>query len=282
MLLKISEDRRPLYLAWIRFKKNRLGVVGGCLVLFFVVLGLAAPLIPQPKISLADRLQPPSLYHPFGTDNVGRDLLVMSVQGATLSLKVGLLAVLFSTILGVVIGAISGYLGGGVDSVLMRMTDLMLTMPSIILVIVAVSMFKIRSVDLVILVFTVFGWPRLARIVRGEFLSLRERPYVSASRIFGASTFDLVFKHMLPNAISSITTVSTLNFSTFIVAEASLSFLGFGDPYAISWGTILAAGRAYLQAAWWISTLPGLVLFISALGFNLLGEGLRDVLATVE
>lgn len=277
-----SEGRGPWYLAWQRFKKNKVGMIGCGVLVFFIVLASLSLLMSSSAPNLANRLLPPSQSHPFGTDDLGRDVFVMCLQGAGLSLYVGVTAVAISTVLGVAFGALSGYFGGLLDNLIMRLTDLMLTLPQLILNIVAISMFGVRSIELIILIFSFFGWPNLARIVRSEFMSLREGSYVEVAKVFGADDLHAIFGHILPNAISPIATVAALNFAIYVLSEADLSFLGFGDPGVVSWGRVLAAGRSYLGIAWWISTFPGLLLFIASLGLAFLGEGLRDVLATVE
>jgi len=227
---------------------------------------------------MKDARVPPSLEHPFGTDGQGRDMLTLVMYGARISLYVGLAAVSIEIILGVTIGMTAGYFGGKIDEVLMRLTDLVITLPTLMLLIVAVSMFRVRSISVIVLIMGVFGWPFIARVVRSEFLAIRETTFVEAAVSMGASNWRIIVHHILPNAFSSIIVLATMDIPWYIFYEATLTFLGFGDPSSPSWGVLLEIGYYYLTSYWWMITFPGLALFFTSLGFNLFGDGLRDAL----
>lgn len=213
--------------------------------------------------------------HPLGTDSMGRDLLSQLISGARVSLLVGLLATGLAIIIGAIIGVSSAYFGGIADSILMRFTDIMMTFPFLLLLILIVYMFG-SSLALIILSIGLTGWTGTARLVRSETLSLRTRDFIIASRALGAGDLRIIFYHLLPNTISSIIVLATLSIPGAILAEASLSFIGLGDPQVASWGNILNAGQNDLQTAWWIAVEPGIMLFLTVISFNFLGEGLRD------
>ena len=213
--------------------------------------------------------------HPLGTDGMGRDLLSQLISGARVSLLVGLLATGLAIVIGAIIGVSSAYFGGIADSILMRFTDIMMTFPFLLLLILIVYMFG-SSLTLIILSIGLTGWTGTARLVRSETLSLRTRDFVIASKALGASDLRIIFYHLLPNTISSIIVIATLSIPGAILAEAALSFIGLGDPQVASWGNILNAGQNDLQAAWWIAVEPGIMLFFTVISFNFLGEGLRD------
>jgi peptide/nickel transport system permease protein len=213
--------------------------------------------------------------HPFGTDSMGRDLLAQLISGARVSLLVGLLATGLAILIGAIIGVSSAYFGGIADSILMRFTDIMMTFPFLLLLILIVYMFG-SSLTLIILSIGLTGWTGTARLVRSETLSLRTRDFVIASKALGASDLRIIYYHLLPNTISSIIVLATLTIPGAILAEAALSFIGLGDPQVASWGNILNSGQNDLQTAWWIAVEPGIMLFLTVISFNFLGEGLRD------
>ncbi len=173
---------------------------------------------------------------------------------------------------------VAGYFGGKIDEILMRITDIILTLPTLMLLIVAVTLFQVRSIHIIIMVMGIFGWPFVARVVRSEFLTLRERTYVEAAKSMGASNRRIMVSHILPNALSTIIVLATMEIPWYIFYEATLTFLGFGDPASPSWGVLLELGYYYMRQQWWMITFPGLALFITSLGFNLFGDGLRDAL----
>ncbi len=213
--------------------------------------------------------------HPLGTDGMGRDMLAMLVSGARVSLLVGLVATGIAIIIGAMIGMTSAYFGGAMDSILMRATDIFMTFPFLLLLILIVYLFG-GSLTLIILAIGLTGWTGTARLVRSETLSLRTREFITASRALGAGDLRIILYHLLPNTLSSIIVLATLSIPGAILAEAALSFIGLGDPQVASWGNILNAGQGSLQTAWWVAVEPGMMLFFTVLAFNFLGEGLRE------
>lgn len=279
--LETVEEKKVgmLHATWRRFKKNKASIAGAVITLIIVGMAVFAPLIapynPE-KLNYGKELQPPSWNFLLGTDPGGRDILSFVIWGARTSLIVAVGAILIEVAIGVLIGGVAGYYGGVVDEVLMRFTDIIMTLPTILLLLTAVSMFKVRSIVLIMLIMGVLGWPWMARIVRSEFLSLKESLFVEAARSLGIRNLRIIFRHILPNAISPIIVVATLDAPFYIMYEATLSFLGLGDPTAISWGNLVAKGKNVLTSAWWVATFPGLMIFITTIGLNLLGDGLRD------
>lgn len=271
---------------WWYFKKNRLAM-GGLIVIIimFIIAGstrfglgfLLTPYDPgQTNISM--KLAPPSLQHYLGTDHLGRDLFTRMLYGSQISLSVGFVAVAISIFIGILIGSISGYYGGWVDSLLMRFVDIMLCFPSFFLILTIVALLG-PSLFKVMLVIGITSWMGTARFVRAEFLSLRERDYVQAARALGVKDSRIIFRHILPNALAPVFVTATLDVASAILVEAGLSFLGFGaQPPTPSWGNILTEGRTYIFDAWWLTVFPGLAILITVLSFNLVGEGLRDAL----
>jgi len=213
--------------------------------------------------------------HPLGTDSKGRDMLAMIVSGARVSLLVGLIATGIAILIGTVIGVLSAYLGGWADNVLMRFTDIMMTFPFFLLLVLIVFIFG-PSLAFIVLVIGLTGWTGTARLIRSESLSLRTREFVIAARALGASDGRVIFRHLIPNVISLIIVIATLSIPGVILAEAALSFIGLGDPTVPSWGIILEAGQHSLDTAWWVAVEPGIMLFLTVLAFNFLGDGLRD------
>jgi len=267
--------------AWRKFKRNKLSLLGAAIVLALVLTALLAPYISPydpNEMHWGKEYLPPCPEFPLGTDELGRCVLSRIIWGARTSLMVGLGAVALIAAIGVTIGAISGYFGGWVDELLMRFTDVILTIPSLFLIIVIASIFQTRGLDVIILCIGIVGWPTIARITRSEFLALKEMPYVDAARTMGASHLRIIFKHILINALPPIIVAATFDMAAAILMEAGLSFLGLGDPMAVSWGQMLSVGHTVLKHAWWIATFPGVAIFLSVLGFNLLGDGLREAL----
>lgn len=278
----VSEEPRSfshLYDVWRRFKKNKASIIGAIIVFFIMGMGVFAPVIAPydpNRLFYGEELMPPSTKFPLGTDSIGRDVFSYVLWGARTSLYVATAAVIIEVIIGFVIGALSGYLGGVVDEVCMRFTDVIMTLPTFILLIVAVSMFRVRSENIIILVMAFLNWPWLARVIRTEFLSLKQLPFVEAAKSMGASGFRIIFRHILPNALSPIIVLAATDSSFFILYEATLAFLGLGDPTAVSWGVMVSRGKNVLRTAWWVTTFPGILIFLICLGFNLLGDGIRD------
>ncbi len=266
---------------WARFSKNPLALTGIIIVLILILVAIFAPwLAPYNplKIDTYHILEPPCAAHWFGTDALGRDCLSRIIYGARISLMVGFVAVGLSTAVGTILGAIAGYFGGWVDSLIMRAVDVMLCFPTIFLI-MAVIAFLQPSIINIMVVIGLTSWMGVARLVRAEFLSLRQRDFVKAAKLIGMSPTKIIFSEILPNAVAPILVSATLGVGAAILTESALSFLGIGvQPPTPSWGNMLTAGKDNLEIAWWLSVFPGLAILITVLGFNLLGEGLRDAL----
>jgi peptide/nickel transport system permease protein len=282
---KTEEVHKPsratqLFIVWRNLKKSKLAVAGTVIVFSIVLLAALAPILPIYSLQFRGRVtSPPSLNHVFGTDAIGRDMLSLVIHGASISLYVALGAVSIELLIGVPTGMIAGYFGGKLDEVLMRITDVFLSLPTLPLLILAVSMFEVRGIHIIMLVMGMLGWTEMARYVRSEFLTLRETTFVEAAKSMGASSWRVTLRHILPNTLSTIIVLVTMDIPWYIFYEATLSFLGFGDPSAPSWGILLERGYGYLSPqGWWMITFPGLAIFFTSLGFNLLGDGLRDAL----
>ena len=262
-----------------RLLRNRLTVAGGLVIaLFFLVAAFPALFTSQnpDRIDVATILQPPSAAHPLGTDDLGRDVLSRVVYGARVSMKVGFVAVGIATSVGLVIGLLSGFYGRRVDAVLMRFVDIMLCFPTFFLILSVIA-FLSPSIVNIMVVIGLTGWMGVARLVRAETLSLKERDFVAAARAQGAGTLRIIFRHVLPNTLAPILVAATLGVAGAILTESALSFLGIGvQPPTPSWGNILTVGKNYIEFAWWLSLFPGLAILITVLGYNLLGEGIRD------
>ncbi len=266
----------------IRQLKNntRVKVSLGLIILIIGVAILAPVISPyQPnELNLGASLQPPSTQHLLGTDRMGRDILTRIIYGTRISLIVGVIAVGISGLLGVVFGTLAGYYGGYVDGIIMRIVDVLLAFPSILLAIALVAVLG-ASLFNIMLAIAIVNWVGYARVVRGEFLSLKNKEFVSAAKAMGANTFRIIFKHMLPNCIAPIIVMATLGMAGAIITESSLSFLGLGvQPPTPSWGEMLNTGRQIIRQAWWVSTFPGIAIMLAVLSFNILGDGLRDAL----
>jgi peptide/nickel transport system permease protein len=266
---------------WKHFKRNRMAMGGLALVLGLFVVSIFAPwLAPYDPnhIDLKAVLMPPSHAHLMGTDTLGRDVLSRIIYGSRVSLKVGFVAVGLATIIGLIVGALAGYYGGWVDTALMRLVDLMLCFPAFFLILAVIAILE-PSIWNIMAVIGLTSWMGVARLVRAEFLSLREREFVTAARALGASDFRLILRHMLPNALAPVMVSATLGVAGAILTESALSFLGLGvQPPTPSWGNILTAGKDNIQIAWWLSVFPGLAILITVMSYNLLGEGIREAI----
>jgi peptide/nickel transport system permease protein len=253
--------------------------VGLVIVLVAVLAALVGPaLSPYNPVAqeLARRLEPPTLSHPFGLDELGRDILARLLAGARISLLVGLAVVSVSSVVGMLLGSIAGYFGGRVDDVISRVVDVLMAFPGILLAIALVAVLG-PSLTNVVLALSVIGWVGYARLVRGQALRARELDFVHAARALGAGSVRVVLRHVLPTAFPAVVVQATLGMAGAIIAEASLSFLGLGvQPPTPSWGTMLDAGRAHLFDAPHLTIFPGLAIGLLVLGFNFLGDGLRD------
>ena len=213
----------------------------------------------------------------FGSDTLGRDVAAGMAHGARVSLLIGLLATSVAVTLGVILGAFAGYYGGWVDDIIMRVTEMFQTIPSFIFAILIVAIMK-PSLDSVIIAIAVVSWPAVARLVRGEFMSMRNREFVQACHIIGMSDWRIMLREILPNCLSPIIVTGSLMVATAILIESGLAFLGLGDPNIISWGFQIGAGRTVLRSAWWVCTFPGIAIMLTVLAINLVGEGLNDAL----
>lgn len=277
----IYPSRSPIKMIMKRLKKNKRAVIGLWMVLIFLIIAIAAPLI-APYDPLAQnmqiKLEAPSLVHPFGTDEFGRDIFSRIIYGAQISLLVGVVSVLFAVILGVALGTLAGYVGGLIDTIIMRIMDVLLAFPSFLLAMAIVSVLGPGLLNVMIAI-AVFSIPTFARISRSEVISIKNKEYIEAARAMGAKGSLIIFKHLIPNSISPIIVLSTLRIATSIITAAGLSFLGMGaQPPTPEWGAMLNEGREYLRAAPHVSTIPGLAIMFMVLGFNMLGDGLRDAL----
>ena len=251
---------------------------GALLTGAILLIALLAPILapyPPADIDLAHRLESPSGHHWLGTDQLGRDVFSRMLYGARISMGVGVVSIGLATAVGVLIGAAAGYQGGRLDSFLMRATDIMLCFPAIFLILAAVAFVGPSTLNLMLII-GLTGWMGLARLVRAEVLSLKEREFVLAAQAIGASPARIIFRHLLPNALPPVLVSATLGVGGAILTESALSFLGIGiQPPTPSWGNILAEGKVTLGLAWWLTVMPGTAIFLVVLGCNLLGEGLK-------
>lgn len=269
----------PGRLFWHRFRKNGLAVSGSTIVLLlFFVAALAPHISPYDPgyINTKSALQPPSRDHLLGTDQLGRDVLSRMIWGARISLMVGFVAVGIATTIGTFLGAVAGFYGRYVDNIIMRFVDVMLCFPTFFLILAVIAILE-PSIWNIMIVVGVTSWMGVTRLVRAEFLSLKERDFVRVAKAMGAKDLRVIFLHILPNALSPIWVSATLGVAAAILTESALSFLGIGvQPPTPSWGNILTAGKENIEIAWWLSLYPGLAILITVLGYNLLGEGIRD------
>lgn len=289
---------------WRRFRKNRLAAAGGVIVVLMFFVAVFAPFISPHNPDDIDRrhiLESPSLKHPLGTDDLGRDVLSRMILGSRISLSVGFVAVGIATLIGIFLGAISGYYGGWVDRIIMRFIDIMLTIPTFFLILAVIAFIDpniwsssaipdwIRNSLRVILIdpnimniMIVIGltsWMGVARLVRAEVLSLKEREFVLAARALGTGDMNIIFRHIMINSMAPVFVSAVLGIAGAVLVESALSFLGIGvQPPAPSWGNILTLGKDNIEIAWWLSVFPGLAILITVLSYNLVGEGLRDAL----
>jgi len=268
-------------LFWRTFSRNRLAVAGAVVVAVLVVVAVFAPwLAPWDPNRLDTKriLSPPSTSHWFGTDQLGRDVLSRVVYGSRVSLAVGFVSVGIATAIGILLGSAAGYQGALVDNAIMRLVDLMLVFPRFFLLLAVLALLR-PSIWTIMAIIGLTGWMGVTRLVRAEFLTLREREFVIWSESVGAGTCRVVFRHILPNAIAPVLVAMTLGIPAAILTESGLSFLGLGvqPPYA-TWGNILNDGKDVLELAWWMTLYPGLAILITVLSYNLMGEGIRDAL----
>ncbi|UCH51546.1 MAG: ABC transporter permease [Chloroflexota bacterium] len=305
IIKKISQhlrlNTRLINYYWQRTRRNKLAVAGLAFIIFLVALGIIGPLftLDPTEVNFEERDMPPvylpseqftydiqtgqyttkeirgTWKHALGTDSKGRDMLAMLVSGARISLLVGLIATGIAIILGTIIGVLSAYLGGWADNALMRFTDVMMTFPFFLLLVLIVFIFG-RSLAIIVLAIGLTGWTGAARLLRSESLSLRTREFIVATKALGASDNRVIFRHLIPNVISLIIVIATLSIPSVILAEAALSFIGLGDTTKTSWGIILESGQNTLETSPWVAVEPGIMIFLTVLAFNFLGDGLRD------
>lgn len=283
-------------LTWRRFRRHRMAIFGAITLILMILYAFGGALF----LSEADanrtetgaRLQAPSREHPMGTDTVGRDILARTIYGGQISILIGLTAMMVELLIGVTIGALAGFFGGKLDSILMRFTEAVLVIPQIFLLLVIAKYFAQSipnitvlgrtfsgSVVVIVFVIGITSWPYLARIVRSQFLSIKENDFILAARATGTSTWEIIFRHILPNSIAPIIVAGTLGVASAITLEAYISFLGLGvRPPTATWGNMLEGAYNYVESAWWLWFFPGLLIALIVLAINFLGDGLRDAL----
>lgn len=266
-------------MVWRRFKRHKPAVVSLCVLVVLYLLAIFAPLLATHDYQAVDpvnRLAAPSAEHWFGTDDIGRDVYSRVLWGARISLSVGFVSAGFSVTIGTIVGATAGYFGGRIDDALMRFTEMVMAFPTFFLLITIVAIFP-RSIFNIMVIIGITSWTGLARLVRAQFLSLKEQDFTEAARALGASHFRIIFRHILPNAVAPIIVSTSMAISGAILTESGLSFLGFGvtEPFA-SWGNVLNRGRNFIRYAPWMIMVPGIFIFITIMAFNFIGDGLRD------
>lgn len=263
------------------FTQNTTNLLGLGIVLLLTFASVFAPIVApyDPTAThIQDRLEPPSRDHPMGTDQLGRDIFTRVLFGARISLQISVIVVTITLLIGGVIGVVAGYAGGWIDEGLMRLVDLLIAFPGLLFALVIAAVLGPSLVNIMIALSAV-GWTGYARIIRGSVLSVKEDEFIKAAQIMGASRSHIIIRHLIPNVISPIVVLATMNMATVVLGTAALSFLGLGaQPPTPEWGTMLADSRDTLTSAWWIANFPGLMIMATVLGFNLLGDGLRDVL----
>ncbi|MEM3385931.1 MAG: ABC transporter permease [Nitrososphaeria archaeon] len=283
----MSKNQSKMFWLDIKFafsliKKNKLVVLGFIIVLIFIFLAIFGEFLVDPKtpskIDFKNKLLPPSRDHIFGTDDNGRDIFSLIILGAKYDLFIAVSVISFSILIGIIIGSISGYFGGIVDEIIMRITDIFLAFPGLVLAMAIASVLG-RSFTNLMLALIIVWWSSYARVIRGQFISEREKPYVSAAKLLGLSNFRIMFRHILPNTIYPLLILATMDMGGVILTAAGLSFIGLGpSPFEPEWGSLASSGSIYLFQAPWIMFFPGISILLASLGFNLVGDGLRDVL----
>ncbi len=264
---------------WMHFKKNRAAVAGLVILLIYAFTAIFATwLAPYDPTSISmDRLLTPSSKHWFGTDNLGRDILSRIIYGTKITITIGFYIAFMSVTIGIVVGAIAGYFGGKVDAIIMRLVEMIQMLPMLLVAIVVLLLLG-GGINRIIIILGLLSWTRTSRVVRAEFLSLREREYVEAAKAIGFNNRHIIFNEILPNVIPTIMVIISMSVAAAILAEAALSFLGLGDPNIITWGRMIQDAQKWLTIAWWVSLFPGLAIFLAVLSFNLVGDGITDAL----
>jgi peptide/nickel transport system permease protein len=280
-------------MAWRSFRRHKPAMIGLSIMLLLALASILAPILTPydaVKTDLDAMLQPPSLEHPMGTDDLGRDLLTRLLYGGRISMSIGVMAMFLAVIIGSLVGGLAGFYGGWVDNVLMRLVDMMLAFPSLfVLIILALALRDLpiealrgtafASVFSIVLVIAVLSWMSVARLVRASFLSIREREFVLAARGLGVPSWRIMVRHMLPNAVSPIIVAATFRVATSVITESGLSYLGFGvQPPTPTWGNMLKNAQMLMNRAPWTAIFPGLMIFVSVIAVNFVGDGLRDAL----
>jgi peptide/nickel transport system permease protein len=284
----VRPARAPLQVNrfWRAFFRHKLGLLGLILLVLFGLAAVFAPWVaphdPLTQRIATARLEPPSLKYPLGTDELGRDILSRLVYGARVSLYIGLVAEGVALAIGIILGSMAGYLGGWVDDLIMRLTDIFFAIPSLLFLIVVVFLFD-SSASTIFIALGLISWPSEARLMRSEVLRLRDREFVTAAGALGGRSWRVIARHILPNALASMIVIGTLGIAGAILSEATLSFLGLGIQQPIpSWGTMINQGQEYIFSAWWYSVFPGLTIMLVVLALNFVGDALRDALAVEE
>jgi peptide/nickel transport system permease protein len=285
-VVAVRAEARPALsltrMAWQRFRRHRMALVAGLILALIIAVSAAAPLLASEeaanKVNPLNILSPPSAAQPFGTDDVGRDMLWRTIYGGRISLAIGVIAVLIAMTLGVAIGCVSGYYGGVADALLMRFTDAVLSIPSLFMLIILTRILG-PTVPAIILVIGLLNWMQVSRIVRANFLSLKEREFVMSARSIGVGDRAIMVRHILPNTLAPVIVAATLGVGHAIILEASASFLGLGvQPPTASWGSTLYRAQEVMVMAPWVAIFPGLMILVTVLCINFLGDGLRDAL----
>jgi peptide/nickel transport system permease protein len=283
-------------LAWLRFRRHKMALAGIAILFLLILYCIGGAFVYSEKYAnfndTSIALQPPSFQHPFGTDTIGRDILARTIYGGQISLLIGLTAVILEVGMGILIGALSGYFGGWLDAILMRFTEAIIIIPQIFLLLVMAKFFAGNipdvmffgrelsgSVVVIVVIIGLTSWPYLARIVRAEFLSIKENDFILAARAIGTPTSEIIFLHILPNSIAPIVVSATLGVANAITLEAYISFLGLGvRPPTATWGNMLEGAYNYIESAYWMWLFPGLLILFIVLAINFVGDGLRDAL----
>jgi len=272
---------QALWLGWRRLRGNPPALAGAAILLLLIAVAALAPLLGTHDIyaqNLAARLQPPSAAHWFGTDDLGRDIFSRLVYGSRITLYIAFLAALIAAPLGLIIGTTAGYLGGWTDTILMRLVDIFLSFPSLILALAFVAALG-PGIENAIIAISLAAWPPIARLARAETLTVRKSDYIAAVRLQGASRLRIILHHVVPMCLPSVIVRITLNMAGIILTAAGLGFLGLGaQPPSPEWGAMLSTGRQFVMTSWWIAAIPGCAILLTSLAFNLFGDGLRDIL----
>jgi len=288
-----NEERRrsasQWAVAWRRFKRNKAGLAGLVIVLFFAFIALTSGFIAPYPVRSYEALytgesgQPPSWKHPFGTELSGIDVFSEVIHGTRNDLYVGVAATLIATGIGILIGGLAGYFKGLTADTLLGLTQIFLSLPTLLFILLFARVFSVLvyqgfGLSLIVIILGVFGWPSIALVVRGEILRVRELEFVEAERALGAGSARILFRHIVPNILTTVIVIATLSVAGNILTEVVVSFLGFGDANTSTWGLVIHEGATYVATHWWVPFFPGLAVVVSVLGFNLLGDGLSDAL----